>query len=332
MLKLKILVIILFLLLIYQINPLKTAYFKAWNPKAVQNYPALNFIVKELKNSGYRTTTNVPSFNIPPIFSFLDKSIYLILWSHFDLPPLKAKEKSFLWQLESPISIIIPPTEEYKKHFKKIFTYYKPACDNKQIIYTPIPYEYSKIKRNIFTQQKTSLVSLMNTYSTGYQYDLRNKIIRWFLENHPQDILFYGKDWEPLKNSLSKKAKPFFDTQYKGPAQDKIETIKYSKFNLAFENERFDHYVTEKIYDAMAAGSVPVYSGAPNITDYVPKECFIDYHQFNDFGKLYQFLSTMDNHTYHSYLHCINEFMNNPERHPNHYKNVGKKILEEILK
>ena len=152
------------------------------------------------------------------------------------------------------------------------------------------------------------------------------------MENHPQDILFYGKNWHPLKNSLSKKAQPFFDTQYKGPVPDKIETIKYSKFNLAFENERFEDYVTEKIFDAMAAGSVPVYSGAPNITDYVPKECFIDYHQFNDFKKLYQFLSTMDNHTYHSYLHCINEFMNNPERHPNHYKNVSQKILKEILK
>ena len=36
------------------------------------------------------------------------------------------------------------------------------------------------------------------------------------------------------------------------------------KFTLALENSLLPHYMTEKIWEPLAAGSVPVYFGAPN--------------------------------------------------------------------
>ena len=93
---------------------------------------------------------------------------------------------------------------------------------------------------------------------------------------------------------------------------------------------REEDYVTEKIYDIMSAKSVPIYSGAPNIHEHIPSSCFIDYHQFNSFERLYDFLINMDDATYQSYIDCIEKFMTNPERHPNHYKNVVKTILNYI--
>ena len=80
----------------------------------------------------------------------------------------------------------------------------------------------------------------------------------------------------------------------------------------------------------MAANTVPVYSGAPNIQDYVPKECFIDYHSFKNNEEMYDVLSKMDDTTYQSYINCINNFMKKPERHPNYYKNVVNKILKHL--
>lgn len=57
----------------------------------------------------------------------------------------------------------------------------------------------------------------------------------------------------------------------------KIETIRRYRFTLAFENSIDDDYVTEKFFDPLTAGSVPVYLGAPNIADFAPAEkCFID--------------------------------------------------------
>lgn len=80
----------------------------------------------------------------------------------------------------------------------------------------------------------------------------------------------------------------------------------------------------------MAAGSVPIYSGAPNITDYLPKECFIDFHAFKNHEELYEYISTMTEETYKSYTNCIETFMKNPEKHPNHPTNVVSTILSHI--
>src|SRR5204863_10198514 len=44
----------------------------------------------------------------------------------------------------------------------------------------------------------------------------------------------------------------------------KLETIASYRFTLAFENALEEDYVTEKLYDPLVAGSVPVYLGAPD--------------------------------------------------------------------
>jgi len=57
----------------------------------------------------------------------------------------------------------------------------------------------------------------------------------------------------------------------------KMATIARYRFTLAFENAIATDYVTEKFFDPLLAGSVPVYLGAPNIDDFAPGEnCFID--------------------------------------------------------
>jgi glycosyl transferase family 10 (putative fucosyltransferase) len=60
-----------------------------------------------------------------------------------------------------------------------------------------------------------------------------------------------------------------------------LETIGRFKFTLAFENAIGEDYVTEKFYDPLYAGSVPVYLGAPNVDRFAPgKHCFIDASNF----------------------------------------------------
>ena len=53
------------------------------------------------------------------------------------------------------------------------------------------------------------------------------------------------------------------------------------RFSLAFENAIDRDYVTEKFFDPLMAGSVPVYLGAPNIEEFAPgDDCFIDVRRF----------------------------------------------------
>ncbi|KAF3326508.1 putative fucosyltransferase-like protein [Carex littledalei] len=51
---------------------------------------------------------------------------------------------------------------------------------------------------------------------------------------------------------------------------DKLEILKRYKFSLAFENSNEEDYVTEKFFQSLVAGSVPVVVGAPNIQDFKP--------------------------------------------------------------
>ena len=65
--------------------------------------------------------------------------------------------------------------------------------------------------------------------------------------------------------------------------QFKLDTISSYKFTIAFENAIARDYVTEKFYDPLIAGSVPVYLGAPNIRDFAPGEnCYIDASDWDD--------------------------------------------------
>ena len=46
-------------------------------------------------------------------------------------------------------------------------------------------------------------------------------------------------------------------------------------FHLAFENQRSEDYITEKLWGTLAAGTVPVYFGAPNAKEHVPPNSVI---------------------------------------------------------
>jgi glycoprotein 3-alpha-L-fucosyltransferase len=55
-----------------------------------------------------------------------------------------------------------------------------------------------------------------------------------------------------------------------GNSAAKLNTLRQHLFSLAFENSNVRGYVTEKYYQSLVAGSVPVYMGAPNIADFSP--------------------------------------------------------------
>ena len=54
-------------------------------------------------------------------------------------------------------------------------------------------------------------------------------------------------------------------------------------FTLAFENSMADDYASEKVYNPLLVGSVPVYAGAPNIENLVPPRSII---RLSDFATL----------------------------------------------
>jgi hypothetical protein len=78
-----------------------------------------------------------------------------------------------------------------------------------------------------------------------------------------------------------------------GPVLSKSATLAKYRFALCFENSILRGWMTEKLFDCFAAGTVPVYWGAPDILEWVPAECFIDMRQFRDFADLRGFLKAL---------------------------------------
>ncbi|RWL45876.1 MAG: alpha-1,3-fucosyltransferase [Mesorhizobium sp.] len=72
--------------------------------------------------------------------------------------------------------------------------------------------------------------------------------------------------------------------------QTKLETIGRYRFCLALENSIAPDYVTEKMFDPLEAGTVPVYLGAPNAADFAPDNSFIDAASFSTPAELAAYL------------------------------------------
>lgn len=59
------------------------------------------------------------------------------------------------------------------------------------------------------------------------------------------------------------------------PMNDKAEVLDPYMYHIAVENHVYQHHLTEKLPDAFLGYCLPFYHGAPNTSDFFPKESFI---------------------------------------------------------
>lgn len=98
---------------------------------------------------------------------------------------------------------------------------------------------------------------------------------------------------------------------YRGYTDDKFSSISGYKFNLAIENCTTNSgYISEKILDAFVSRVVPIYIGAENISELIPKDCYIDLRDFSDEHEVANFLNEMSLSTYKTFLYAAEKFLN----------------------
>lgn len=204
----------------------------------------------------------------------------------------KEKLVLFLWE---------PPTVEpegynpaWQKHFGKIYTWDDDLVDGVKFFKFHYPELQNRIAHLTPFSDKKLCVMVARRLSSKHPkqlYSEREKVIRYF-EDKPDLFDLYGYHWEKRKYR-----------NWKGTVQNKIETIKNYKFAICYENMgNVRGYVTEKLFDCFAAGTIPVYLGASNVTDYIPADCFIDRRKFNSEQELCTFLQSMSEAEYQGYL------------------------------
>jgi len=75
----------------------------------------------------------------------------------------------------------------------------------------------------------------------------------------------------------------------------KLEILRRYKCVIAFENSIGVDYVTEKYYDALLVGAVPIYLGAPNVAEYSPGlTCYISVGAYGNPRELAEYLLALN--------------------------------------
>jgi hypothetical protein len=76
--------------------------------------------------------------------------------------------------------------------------------------------------------------------------------------------------------------------------QAKFGFLDSYRFNLCFENASYPGYVTEKLYDALCAKTIPIYWGSPTVEiDFNPK-AFLNWHDYGDDDAFFDAIREID--------------------------------------
>ena len=79
------------------------------------------------------------------------------------------------------------------------------------------------------------------------------------------------------------------------PILNKIDFIKEYKFTISFENSSYPGYTTEKIFEPMIVGSLPIYWGNPLVDKDFNSKSFLNYFDYNNDEELIERIIEIDN-------------------------------------
>lgn len=91
-----------------------------------------------------------------------------------------------------------------------------------------------------------------------------------------------------------------------GAVADKMAFQAKHKFAIAFENTVYDGYATEKLVEAFAARTIPIYYGDPRIAEDFNAKAFINCHDYDSFEGVIERVKEIDKDDA-LYLNIINE-------------------------
>ena len=100
-------------------------------------------------------------------------------------------------------------------------------------------------------------INLSSLINTQYCYDSRPE----------NKVIYIGNNMTPLRKSMIQLLEnnnftvDIYGSQSR-PVESKLEKMKDYKYSLCFENSYHPGYVTEKVFDAFAGGTIPLYWGS----------------------------------------------------------------------
>lgn len=245
------------------------------------------------------------------------------IYNDFPLSINKFPKNSYLILWES--EVIKPKNWDKKNHlyFKKIFTWNDDLVDNEKYFKINFTNELNLEYNNEIKNGFICLIAGNKLSKHGYElYSKRLEVINWYEKYNSFDFHFYGYGWENKmfnnkyinffyrKSRLNKLIKNNFKN-YRGSVFSKYKILNRYKFCICFENaQNINGYITEKIFDCFKSLTIPVYKGPPNILNYIPQDCFINFDDFKSISEMNNYLVNMTNSDIDKFHKSIKLFLN----------------------
>lgn len=253
------------------------------------------------------------------IFQDLNKNSRLLLSSPLDMAKYIVRGKwrnDFLYkyinstkQIKSILIIQEPPIvcpqshdPKYHVYFDKILTWNNDLIDNEKYFPFFNPQVLPAQQKTCSYDKKKYLTMICGNKSSKFPNELysRRKLIIEYFENHDEEFDLYGIGWE--KNKYK---------SYRGATDKKISILSQYKFAICFENMcNIKGYITEKIFDCFFAGCIPIYWGAENINEFIPKDTYIDFQEYGNIKQLNNYLKSITSDIYYQYIRAIDNYLN----------------------
>lgn len=288
-------------------------------------YPTF-YLAKKLSELGHRVSTiDTDDLKKFDAIVFLDYPTRLN--PYFRKLVQEKFQKIYLFLLESPA--IRPDNWNKSNHqpFRKIFTWNPTWVDNKKYFRFHLSNKLPESQPYISSGARKFCCTIASHKYGKHPneiYSERVQAIRWFEKNHPAEFDLYGIGWDrfflksvPLANpvlSLAYRKFPWLPRwkkfpSHRGPVKSKRAILQQYKFSICYENSIFPGYLTEKIFDALFAGCVPVYLGDPEVEKSIPSNAFVDKRNFATYAALFDFLKNMTASEYENYRAAIHKFV-----------------------
>ncbi|MDD4911635.1 MAG: glycosyltransferase family 10 [Sideroxydans sp.] len=235
----------------------------------------------------------------------------------------------YLVALENPNINHWNENREYCVKYNKVFAWDKRLYDMPNVVQIRYPHHIVCESFPNFAQRDRfcCLINANKLFRNPPPNDLyqeRLNTIRWYESHAPEYFDLYGMGWHkpapaytPIgkinRSVASLRAKlfgylPF--PSYRGTVVDKRDVMRRSKFSFCYENTKGpDNYITEKIFDSMMSGCVPVYWGPDNVLDHIPADCFIDRNAFRDTAAVHAHLLSLTQDQYEKYQQNIANYV-----------------------
>lgn len=138
-------------------------------------------------------------------------------------------------------------------------------------------------------------------------------------------VHLYGMGWEPT--ALDTELRSLF----RGVADSKQSVLSKYRFSIAFENSVGNPgYISEKLFDSLRAGTVPIYLGAPDVGEYVPDPLFVDYRRFESDAALAHFVRSFSGSDYARFAQGLRRYMTDPRYQLFLNHNAAKSVVDAV--